>query len=382
MNNSINRRGWLKASFGIASGIAITPALVQSLTAAPMNETEKRYFGQLPPTVKIRLGSNENPYGPSEKAKKAIVESMVEANRYPFGPVMNEIKEMIAKREGVTPDNIAMGAGSSELLCATGVAYSVEKGSIVAPNPTYPLLMAYAEIFNTRWDKVDLNGKLEIDYNAVAAAVKDDTRLVFVCNPNNPTGTLASADTVRNFCKEVSKKVTVFVDEAYIEYLDPSLQSSMVDLVKSGENVIISRTFSKVYGIAGLRIGYLIARPDIVKKITKYQVGFSVNQAALAAAKASLGDENFMAMSRKKNDEARKILTDYLDAKGYFYGKSYTNFVFFDPKSDAKALMDKLAERGIAIRIWEYQGKIWNRISIGTADEMKTLVKNLGEVLS
>jgi histidinol-phosphate aminotransferase len=381
MNNSISRRSWLKASIGIASGVAITPAFVQTLMAAPLTKREEIFFGQLPPTLKMRLNANENPYGPSEKAKKAVIESLSEGNRYPF-QVITELKEMIAAREGISVDNIAVGAGSGELLCATGVAYGIETGGIVAPYPTFPLLMMYADVFKTRWDKVDLNEKLEIDYNAVASAVKDDTRLVFVCNPNNPTGTFVDPQIVRDFCKQMSKKVTVFVDEAYLEFVEPAQQSSMIDLVKAGENVIVSRTFSKIYGLAGLRIGYIIARPDIIKKIARYQPGFSVTQAAIAAAKASLGDENMMTMSRKKNAEARKILTNYLDKKGYFYGKSHTNFIFLDPKSDAQAIMDKLAERGIGIRVWDYQGKIWNRISIGTVDEMKVLVKNLEEVMS
>jgi histidinol-phosphate aminotransferase len=381
MNNSLSRRNWLKASIGIASGVAITPALIQTLMAAPLTKHEEIFFGQLPPTLKIRLNANENPYGPSDKAKKAVIDSLTEGNRYPF-QVVTELKEMIAAREGVSIENIAIGAGSGELLCSTGVAYGIETGGIVAPYPTFPLLMTYAEVFKTRWDKVNLNEKLEIDYTALAAAIKDDTRLVFICNPNNPTGTLVDPGVVRNFCKEVNKKVPVFVDEAYLEFLEPSQQSSMTDLVKAGENIIVSRTFSKIYGLAGLRVGYIIARPDIIKKIARYQPGFSVSQAAIAAAKASLGDENFMTMSRKKNAEARKILTDHLDKKGYFYGKSHTNFVFLDTKTDAQAIMDKLAERGIGIRVWEYQGKIWNRISIGTAEEMKILVKNLEEVMS
>jgi histidinol-phosphate aminotransferase len=380
MNNSFNRRNWLKTSLGLASGIAITPSLAQSLMAAPMSESERTFFGKLPPTLKIRLNANENPYGPSEKARKAILENLIEGNRYPF-QVVTELKQMIADKEGVTVDHVAVGAGSGELLCATGVAFGIESGGIVAPYPTFPLLMTYAGVFKTRWDKVNLNDKLEIDYQAVASAIKDDTRLVFVCNPNNPTGTLVDPKVVRDFCVDVSKRVTVFVDEAYFEFLEPSQQSSMVDLVKSDHNVIVSRTFSKIYGLAGLRIGYIIARPDLIKKVAKYQFGFSAGQPAVAAAKASLGDEDFMKMSRAKNAEARKILTDYLDKKNYSYGKSHTNFVFLDPKTDAQAIMTKLADRGIGIRVWEYQGKIWNRISIGTSDEMKVLVKNLEEII-
>jgi histidinol-phosphate aminotransferase len=381
MTSSINRRNWLKTSLGLASGIMITPALVNQLMGAPMSEAERHFFAGQQPEIKIRLNSNENPYGPSDKARKAVFEILSEGNRYPF-QVVNEMKALLAAREGVSPDHIALGAGSGELLCATGVAFGVEGGSILSPFPTFPLLMTYAEVFNTRWDKVNLNDKLEIDYTALAAQVKDDTKLVFICNPNNPTGTLVDHAIVRAFCEEVSKKVKVFSDEAYLEFLDPAKQVSMIDMVKNDREVIVSRTFSKIYGLAGLRIGYLVARPDIIKKITRYQVGFTVNQTAIAAAKASLGDQEWMSMTRKKNAEARKVLTDFLEKKGYFYGKSFTNFVFFDPKGDGTKFMTQLAERGIGIRVWDYNGTQWNRVSIGTMEEMKALVKNLDQIIS
>jgi len=364
---------------GLASGIMITPALVNQLMGTPVSEAERRFLKSAPPEIRVRLNANENPYGPSEKARKAVNEILSEGNRYAF-KVVTELKERLAAKEGVSAEHIAIGAGSGELLCATGVAFGVEGGSILSPFPTFPLMMAYGEVFNTRWDKVNLNDKLEIDYTALAAAVKDDTKLVFICNPNNPTGTLVDHAIVRAFCEEVSKRLPVFADEAYLEFLEPSQQVSMVDMIKNDRNVIVSRTFSKIYGLAGLRVGYVVARPDVIKKITRYQVGFTVNQTAIAAAKVTLGDENFMELTRKKNAEARKILTDYLDNKGYFYGKSYTNFVFFDPKGDAEKFMKSLADRGIGIRVWDYQGKQWNRISIGTVDEMKLLVKNLQEI--
>lgn len=379
MSSSFNRRNWLKASMGLASGFVITPALVNQMMASPVSKFEKCFFETLPPSIKIRLNANENPYGPSVKARKAIVDILSEGCRYPF-QVIDELKTILAAKEGVTTDHIAIGAGSGELLCATGAAFGIEGGSLLSPFPVFPMLMTFGEVFNSRWDKVNLNDRLEIDYTALSSSVKDDTRLVFICNPNNPTGTLVDHSIVRAFCEEVSRKVPVFSDEAYLEFLEPSQQVSMVDLVRKGENIIVSRTFSKVYGLAGLRVGYIVAKPELVRKIARYQTGLSVNQTAIAAAKASLNDLDFMAMTRKKNAESRKILTDYLDKKGYFYGKSFTNFVFFDPKSEAENIMTKLADRGIGIRVWDYNGKQWNRISVGTSEEMKFLVKNLDEI--
>jgi histidinol-phosphate aminotransferase len=371
-----SRRDWLRTTLAMAAGLPVATGLASQLMAAPVSHAERNFFGLNPllPPMKIRLGSNENPYGPSDKAKQAIQQMVSEANRYPFQAV-TEFREALAAHEGVTADHILIGAGSGDLLCATGAAFSLEGGRILSGFPTFPMLMNYAEVFKATWDKVNMNDQLAYDYDAVAKQIKDDTRLVFICNPNNPTGTLVDPAIVRAFTEEVSKKIPVFSDEAYLEFLDPSMQVSMVDLVKKGANVIVSRTFSKIYGLAGLRIGYIVAKPEIIRKIQKNHPGIPNNQLAIAAAKASLGDKSFMDMSRQKNAEGRKILTDYLDKKRYFYGKSHTNFVMFDPKSDAQGKLSQLAQQGIAIRVWDYKGMQWLRVSVGTADEMKTFVK-------
>lgn len=370
------RRDWIKTSLAMAAGLPLGSALVNQLMAAPVSATEKAFYGSHPllPQMKIRLGSNENPYGPSEKAKQAIHQTLSEANRYPFQAV-TDLREILAQHEGVSADHILIGAGSGDLLCATGAAFSLEGGRIISGFPTFPMLMNYAEIFKATWDKVNVNEKLEYDYDAVASRIKEDTRLVFICNPNNPTGTLVDHSVVKAFTEDVSTKIPVFADEAYLEFLEPAKQISMVELVKKGSNVIVSRTFSKIHGLAGLRIGYIVAKPEIVRKIQRNQPGIPNNQLAIAAAKASLGDTAFMDMSRKKNNDARKILTDYLDKKGYFYGKSHTNFVMFDAKSDAQAKLSQLAQQGIAIRVWDYNGMQWLRVSVGTSDEMKTFIK-------
>jgi histidinol-phosphate aminotransferase len=366
-----NRRDWLKSTLSIAAAVTLS----QQLMAAPVSEVERQQWGQPRASgVKIKLNSNENPYGPSDKAKQALRQIIVHGNRYAFD-VQEEMKSILANKEGVTPAHVAIGAGSGDLLCQAGAAFGVEGGRILSAFPTFPLLMNYATAFRATWDKVNLNDNLEHDYDAMASHVTGDTKLVFVCNPNNPTGTLVDPVRVKRFCEDVSKNTTVYVDEAYLEFLDPKDQISMVDLVKSEANVVVSRTFSKIYGLAGLRLGYVVARPDLIKKIDKYHMGIANNQPALAAAKASLGDTAFMEHSRKKNAEARKHLTDYLDKKGTWYAKSHTNFLFFPAKSDAATVMSKLAERGIAIRVWDYKDQQWFRVSIGTLDEMKMFTR-------
>ena len=376
-----NRREWLKSALAVAAGVPVSVSISQHLMASPVSEIEMSRWGMaLPKPVKIRLNSNENPYGPSDKAKQAMRETLTESNRYAFD-TQEEMKAILAKWEGVTPDHISIGAGSGDLLCQSGVAFGIEGGSILSAFPTFPLLMNYAQYFRATWDKVNLNEKLEHDYEALAARVTSDTKLVFICNPNNPTGTLVDPVVVKQFCEEVSKKTTVYVDEAYLEFLDPKDQLSMVDLVKKDYNVVVSKTFSKIYGLAGLRLGYVVAKPELISKIARYHMGISNNQPAIAAAKASLGDKDFIESCRRKNAEAREHLTRYLDKKGIGYGKSHTNFVFFEAQENAPQVLTKLAERGIGIRVWDYDGRQWYRVSMGTLDEMNLFTKAFDEIV-
>ncbi len=373
MKTQLSRRDWFKSTVALSAGFALSTSMVDRLMATPMSQAEENFFVKTL-SGKVRLNANENPYGPSEKAKQAVINILSEANRYPFN-ALKDLKEILAKKEGVTPEYIHVGAGSSDLLCQAGTAFGIEGGRILSGYPTFDLMMAYAKVFNATWDKVDMNTKLEYDYDAVASAIKSDTKLIFICNPNNPTGTLVDWNKVRSFCEDVSKKVPVYSDEAYLELLEPAQQTSMVELVKKDMNVMVSRTFSKVYGLAGLRIGYMVAKPDLIKKVSQYGGDFPFSQTAIAAAKASLGDETFMAMVRNKNNTARKVLTDYLDQHKVAYGKSVTNFVFFPAMKDGKTILSKMEERGYLMRIWDYQGKEWCRVSVGTEDEMKGFVK-------
>ncbi len=382
MKKSINRRDWFKSTLALTAGMSITPALVNSLMAGPVSEAERIFFdGNKTAGAKVRLNSNENPYGPSEKAKKAVMKILGEANRYAFNE-LEELKKIIAQKEGVDPSYVLLGAGSGELLCQTGVAYGLDGGRVLSAYPTFTLLMNYAQAMNATWDKVDLNEKLEFDYDKLLSAIKSDTRLVFSCNPNNPTGTLVDTNIVKSFCEEASKKTLVYADEAYLEFLEPAQQKSMVSLVQRTPNLIVSKTFSKIYGLAGLRIGYIVAHPDVLKKVAKYGDTISPSQTAIAAAKASLGDEDFMKMTREKNAVARKVLTDYLDSKKIYCGKPVTNVLLFQAPKDGKTILTKLEEKGFLIRIWEYQQKEWCRVSIGTAEEMKGFIKAFDEVIA
>ena len=382
MKTQLNRRDWFKSTLALTAGLTFTSSLTEKLMAAPMSEAERLFFSLgNRSNQKVRLNSNENPYGPSEKAKKAIIEILSQSNRYAFNE-LEDFRKILATKEGVDPTYILLGAGSGELLCQTGIAYGLEGGRVLSAYPTFPLLMNYAQQMKANWDKVDLNENLEHNYEALASGIKSDTRLVFSCNPNNPTGTVVSDSIVKSFCEEASKKTLVYADEAYLEFLEPSEQKSMVTLVQNNTNIIVSKTFSKIYGLAGLRIGYVIGHPDTLKKVAQYGDTISPSQTAIAAAKASLGDDNFMKLTREKNAVARKVLIDYLDQKKIFYGKSLTNVVLFPAPKDGQTILTKLEEKGYLIRIWDYQQREWCRVSIGTLEEMKGFVKAFDEVVA
>lgn len=378
METQISRRAWLK-TIGITAGALATTSWSGKLLAAPVSRAEEN-FTFANGTKLVRLGSNENPYGPSPAARKAITDAMGEFNRYAFDAV-GELKKILAEKEGVTPEHIMVVNGSSESLCVAGMGSALEGGAVLSAFPTFRSLMDYAEKLKARWDKVDLDEYHVHNLDALASAMKSDTRLLYVCNPNNPTGTAVDGIKFLEFCREMSQKTFVFADEAYLEFLEPSEQRSVVELVKQGHNVMVSRTFSKVAGLAGLRIGYSIAHPDVIKKLSRFQMGPVINQAALAAAKVALNDTEFATMTRTKNNEALNYFQNYLDSKKLFHGKSRANCVLFTAPKDGKTILAETEKRGYQIRVWDYQGKEWCRVSIGTLAEMKGFTKAFDEVI-
>jgi histidinol-phosphate aminotransferase len=377
---SLSRREWFKRSLATGTGLLAGAAAYDALLAGPVSRAEAAWQAERGQNQKmVRLGSNENPYGPSPKVRQAIAGAMNAFNRYSHDAVA-DFKKILAEKEGVSPDHILVVNGSAETLCLACMATGLEGGAVLSAFPTFRSLMEYAEKLNSRWDRVDLDEYHVHNLEALAAAVKPDTRMVFVCNPNNPTGTVVDAPRLRDFCVEMSKKTTVLADEAYLEFLEPHEQQSMVTLVQQGHNVMVSRTFSKVAALAGLRIGYCIAQPDTIKKLQKFQMGPVINQAALAAARAALTDSDFAALTRKKNNEALKFFLGYLDSKKWFHGASRANCVLFPAPKDGKTILAETEKRGFQIRVWDYQSREWCRVSIGTLDEMKAFTRVFDEV--
>ena len=245
----------------------------------------------------VRLNSNENPYGPSPKALKAAASAAAKGAYYP-GPIEDDLIAMVADRHGIGAENLALSSGSNEALCAAMAAWG-KKGKILVPTLTYEPHLRYARNVGAEIVRVPLNDDMSINLDAMAAAVNDEISLVYICNPNNPTGMALDGDELRKFCRSVSKKAVILVDEAYNELTDKPNYTSMMDLVRDGENVMVMRTFSKLYGLAGLRIGYVMAPADLAEIVRDHVMAWP-NIVGLAAAIASYQDDQFIEFSRAR----------------------------------------------------------------------------------
>ena len=365
MKYKLTRRQWLRRGSAAVAGLAIAPQ------ALPPQLQHTTFFPSPDPVNGfVRLSANENPYGPSKAAREAMLGAFDEACRYPYAGAGGNLAAMIAEKEGVTPDHIVIGCGSGEILRMAGVTYGLNGGEIVAADPAYLGLTRYAETFGAYTHKVPLDEYMVHDLDAMYDRISPHVELVFVCNPNNPTGTFVAPEKLRDFATSASKKAVIFIDEAYIELMDDMAANTMTDLVKNDMNVIVSRTFSKIFGMAGQRIGYAITRPDIAKRIEKYRMGMP-NVVGLRGAMASLTDTEFQAYSRMKIAEGRQYIYDLCDDLGLKYTPSTTNFVFFHTGKPIQELQKAMLKENVMIGRPFPPYLDWCRISIGTKENME-----------
>ena len=323
------------------------------------------------PVMKARLSANENPFGPSPAAKKALMDAMETSYQYPFMK-SRELMGKIAEYEGVKQNNILMDAGSSPLLHAAAMYYGKNGAEIITGDPSYNDLPSTAAELGSKVIKVPLMADYKLDLDAMEAKVGPNTGLVYICNPNNPTATIVDTAKLKGFCERVSKKTMVFVDEAYIDYLPDPQASSMMNAVKAGQNVIVARTFSKLYGFAGLRCGYIVAQPEVVKILSSYATGMmSLSATTVAAAAAAYQEKEFLQDALKKTMASKEFLYSVLKKEGYTYIPSSANFVMFPINMDGAKFSQEMNNRGVSIRNWKFNNKDWCRVSIGRMDEMQ-----------
>ena len=338
--NSIDRRTWLKTA-GFSSGLALLGGW--NISGTPVTH----FKGAKDSDGIAKLNFNENPYGPSDIVRSAVTNAFDSACRYPFLEIF-DLVERIARKEGVTTKHIVLTGGSTEGLKAAGLTYIVDGGEIIAADPTFQALMTYAEQFGAYVHRVPVNEALEHNLEAMAARLNSKTRMVYLCNPNNPTGTIIEKNKLIDFCTSVGKKTMVFSDEAYYDFITEPDYPSMVELVKKDMNVIVSKTFSKVYGMAGMRIGYLVARPDIATRLKKSIMAMT-NMLAIYAAKAALEDDAFYKLSIAKNWEAKQLIYQTLNELKLPYVPSHTNFVFFNSGRPIAKLQKQMLNEKVAI---------------------------------
>jgi histidinol-phosphate aminotransferase len=285
---------------------------------------------------------------------------------------MGDLTGKIADFEKVKQSNILLASGSSPLLLAAALAYYKPGCNVITGDPSYADLPSRAERLGAKLVKVPVTAEFKLDLDAMEKAVDDNTVLVYICNPNNPTATVVDTAKLKAFVERVSKKVTVFVDEAYIDYLEDPQGTTLLPMADSNPNIIIARTFSKIYGFAGLRMGYVVTQPDIIKKLSAYsEASMSISTTTLQAAIAGYQDREYMDGVLKKTVASKNFLYDLLKKEGYTYVPSSANFVLFPIKMDGKQFTDEMMKRGVGVRFWKFNNQDFCRISIGRMDEME-----------
>lgn len=372
----LDRRQWLRtAGMGSALSLLSSPAALAG--NFPLKDPY-RSPGQKVDEL-VRLSSNENPYGPSPKVRKALTEAFDLACRYPFG-YEQRLKEALGEKHGVPADHIMLAAGSTEGLKVTGMIYGGD-GEVIAAEPTYLSLLNYAEDVGGYIHMVPVDDQMGHDLEEMEKRITSKTGLVFVCNPNNPTGTLLPAEKMRDFCESISHKTMVFADEAYFDYITEPNYPSMVELVKKGANVVVSRTFSKVYGLAGIRIGYLIARPDIIDRLGELRMA-GPNMLAIFAALEALKDQEFYNYSLEQNKQGKEVIYSALKDLNLEYIPSHSNFIFFHSGREIGKFNAAMRQKGVMVGRPFPPFTDWCRISTGTVEETEVFAKALKQVMN
>jgi histidinol-phosphate aminotransferase len=285
-----------------------------------------------------------------------------------------QLREKIAVKNGLTKEHVMIGAGSSDILGTIAQYTALQKGKIVMADLTFRIWTRAARQMGINVTFVPITAEKKQDLPKMFSSIDTDTKLVYVCNPNNPTGTILANAELKNFIEEVTKTRVVLLDEAYLEYTN---EPSFCSLVSNNKNLIVLKTFSKLYGMAGARIGYALAHPEMITKLVDLQpwAHAGASAVAIAGAAASLGDEKFIADTIHLNTAARSFTIEELARLNIYTIPSYTNFIYFSIKNYSKDYLALLTANNIVGgRMVEEEGR-WSRITIGTMDEMKAYIK-------
>ena len=331
------------------------------------------------PPGQIRLMFNENPYGPSPKALAEVAKILPMTAYYP-GEIEHDLMALFMGRHNLDRDQVFLASGSNEGLQAAMMAFG-KRGKVISPALTYSDHLLYAEKLGVEVQRIPLRDDMAIDLEAMARAVDDSVSLVYLCNPNNPTGMAIDGDELRSFCRELEGRVPILIDEAYNELTDKPDYTSMIDLVRGGANILITRTFSKIFGMAGLRVGYGMGHPDMVS-VVKDNVMAWPNGVGLYAAYHSYLDEDFIAFSREKVIQGREMVNATFRRHGIEPLPSQTSFVYADIGRNADEFEAAMAARNVRIR-GAYEGyDTFSRVSMGRLEELEIFDRVFSEVFS
>jgi len=329
-----------------------------------------------------RLMANENPNGCSPKVKDALLETLQNGpGNYPDG-YSTELRAEIVAKYGVDKDEILFGNGMDEIIYMLGKAFLEPGDEVVMPKLSFISYIESTRSMGAKLVSAPMKDDLSIDLDAVLAAVTERTKYIVIVNPNNPTGTVFTEEEQREFMKKVPKNVLVIMDEAYSDFYTGENYPDTYKMRKEYDNLIILKTFSKVYGLASFRIGYMIAPKELIELVARVKNVFNVSAQAMAAATAAIKDTEFAQMVVEKNTACREYLYKQLDEMGIFYIKSHTSFVLIDMKKNCKHIVAALKAKGYLVRPGSDFGiENFFRVSMGTMEQMEGFVKAFKEVL-
>ena len=370
--NGMTRRGF-GAALGAAAGVVVfRGALAPHAAEASIAAGE--------PAGAIQLNSNENPYGPSVAARAAMTRSQEVAGRYPDARE-DEVRMALAKLHGVVPEQVLLGCGSGDILRMAAGAFLAPGLKLVAAEPTYEAVLIYNRVTGADPVKVPLDASFRHDLPRMAAACQGAAGLVYVCNPNNPTGTIVTGDELAAFLGRVPPAVTVLLDEAYVHFVEDPAYRSGIELLAAHPNLVVLRTFSKVYGLAGMRLGYAVGSKERIERLGRHASFSNANAAVLEAALASLADANLVPEMRRRITDTRRRLTARLAAERRRFIPSETNFVMIETGGDVERVIAEFKARGILVGRRFAAMPTWLRVSVGTPAEMDAFHAALREIV-
>ncbi|OEH86957.1 histidinol-phosphate transaminase [Desulfuribacillus stibiiarsenatis] len=341
-------------------------------------EEVKRELGL---TEVIKLASNENPIGASEASKEATRKLLDNSHIYPDGNCY-ELKQALAQKLNISTEELIVGNGSDEIIKLLAEAFLNQGDEVIAPTPSFSEYWFAATVMNATVKGIPLKSDFTYDADAMIGAVTPKTKMMFLCSPNNPTGTYLAKTELEKILTSIPNDIVVVIDEAYFEYADAQDYPDGVQYIQDYP-VVVLRTFSKIYGLAAYRVGYGVAHKDLIHYINRVREPFNVNSFAQVAAVAALADEKHVQQSKKVVEDGKALLYKAFEELGLTYIPSQANFVFVDTKKDSKQVFTKLLHRGVIIRTGDIFGQpTYIRVTFGTQKENETFIKEFREVLA